>query len=86
MVSCGEFLAELGNYLEGGVPVALRRELELHLAECNTCQVIVDSTQKTLKLVTDCGELDLSEKLPESTVAAIMQKVRAKGSRQGEKS
>ncbi len=77
MVSCNEFLAELGNYLEGDVPAELRRELELHLAQCKTCQVIVDTTQKTLKLVTESGELDLSEALPQPVVAAIMKKIRA---------
>lgn len=78
MVSCDEFLAELGDYLEGESTAALRRELETHLAHCSTCQVIVDSTRKTVKIVSASGELDLSEQLPDPIVTRIMERIRAK--------
>lgn len=77
MVSCNEFLAKFGNYLEDDLPSELKRELELHLAQCRTCQVIVDSTTKTLKIITEAGQFDLSEKLPEPVVARIMDRIRA---------
>ncbi len=77
MVSCSEFLAEFGNYLEGDVGPELRRALEAHLSHCSSCRVIVDSTTKTLKIVTDAAEFDLSEGLPEATVSRIMDRVRA---------
>ena len=79
MVSCNEFLAEFGNYLEGDVSAELRRELELHLAQCSTCQVIVDSTTKTVRIVTDAGEFDLSERISEPIVSKIMDRVRPQG-------
>lgn len=78
MISCSQFLAEMGNYLDGELSPELRRELVAHLAHCRTCQVVVDTTRKTLKIVTESGETDLSEALPESLVAKIMEKVRAK--------
>lgn len=78
MVSCAEFLAELGDYLDGYLTAELRRELEIHLAQCTTCQVIVDSTRKTLRIMTESGELDLSEALPEPIVARIMKRIGAK--------
>jgi mycothiol system anti-sigma-R factor len=78
MISCSEFLAEIGNYLDGELNPELRRELEAHLAHCRTCQVVVDTTRKTLKIVTESGEMDLSEALPEPLVAKIMDRVRAK--------
>lgn len=80
MVSCSEFLAEFGNYMDGEAGADLRRELEAHLAHCRTCQVILDSTRKTLKIVTESGELDLSEPLPEPLVVKIMEKVRSRQS------
>lgn len=80
MISCSQFLAELGDYLEGDLTAELRRELEVHLAQCNTCQVLVDSTRKTLKIVTESGELDLSETLPEPIVTKIMERIHAKSS------
>lgn len=76
MLTCADFLAELGSYLEGEIGGDVRRELERHLAHCTTCQVVADSTAKTLKVVTDSGEFDLSEELAESMVEKIMERIR----------
>lgn len=76
MVSCSDFLAELGAYLDGDVNADLRRALEQHLAHCVTCQVLADSTAKTIKIVTESGEFDLSEDLPVQVVNRIMDRVR----------
>jgi hypothetical protein len=78
MFSCNEFLAEFGNYLEGDLATEMRRELEIHLDQCTSCQVIVDSTRKTLKIVTESGKHDLSMALPEPVVESIMERIRAK--------
>ena len=77
MLSCDQFLAELGNYVDGQVEAEIRRHLELHLSECRTCQVIYDSTRKTLKILTESGSFDLTEGLSESIVGGIMEKIRA---------
>ena len=50
MISCHEFLAELGDYLENDAAVDVRRQVEDHLAHCRTCQVLYDSLHKTLHL------------------------------------
>lgn len=76
MLSCDQFLAELGNYVDGQVEAEIRRHLELHLSECRTCQVIYDSTRKTLKILTESGSFDLTEGLSESIVGRIMEKIR----------
>ena len=52
MINCADFMAELDNYLDGEVAVAVRAQLEQHLAHCKICTVLVDSTRKTLKIVT----------------------------------
>jgi len=44
MLSCADFLAEFGDYLEDVADPDLRTRLEEHLRECKTCEVIVDST------------------------------------------
>ncbi len=54
MLSCAEFLAEFGDYLEGAASPEVRARLEEHVHECKTCQVIVDTTRKTIRFVTDC--------------------------------
>lgn len=77
MISCKDFIAQLGNYLEDDLAAELRLALDQHLASCTTCQVIVDSSKKTLTIVTESGEFELSERLPESVTARIMAKIRA---------
>jgi hypothetical protein len=64
-------MAEIGNYLEGGVAEEVRAQLEHHLAHCQTCTVVLDSTRKTLKIVTDTGTFDL----PETTFTPIAEKI-----------
>jgi hypothetical protein len=54
-------MAEIGNYLDGEVADDVRVRLENHLSHCQTCTVLVDSTRKTLKIVTDTGSFDLPE-------------------------
>ena len=79
MFSCEEFLAELGNYVDGEVEAEIRRQLEAHLTQCRTCQVLYDSTQRTLKILTESGSFKLSEGLSDAMVAKIMARIRAGG-------
>jgi len=53
MLSCADFLAEFGDYLEQVASPDVRAHLEEHLQECRTCRVIVDSTRKTIQIITD---------------------------------
>ena len=74
MITCDEFMAELGNYLERDVALEVRRQLESHLAHCQTCQVVYDSTLKTIKIVTDSGSFDL----PDANALPIRDKIMAR--------
>ncbi|MEZ5289813.1 MAG: zf-HC2 domain-containing protein [Vicinamibacterales bacterium] len=76
MISCRDFVAHLGAYLEGDVAEELRAALEAHLATCATCQVVIDSSKKTFTIVTDAGEFELSRSLPDQVTARIMQRIR----------
>ena len=72
MLSCREVMDELAEYLYEDVAADLRRELEAHLQQCRTCNVLYDSTRKTLRVLTDsrCFEL------PVDLSARIMAKIR----------
>lgn len=50
MLTCKEFLQELADYLDSTVDAELRMKLERHISECPNCFVILDTTQKTLKV------------------------------------
>lgn len=77
MISCADFMAEIGNYLEEDVAAEVRAQLEQHLAHCQTCTVLVDSTRKTLKIVTDSGAFDLPEQAFKPVGERIMARLRA---------
>jgi len=76
VITCDEFMSDLGNYLEGETAAEVRRQIENHLAHCRTCQVIYDSTRKTVRLVTDSDSFDLPDKAAKQIVARIMASAR----------
>ncbi len=82
MITCDEFLAEFGDYLSERVSPEVREQLELHLSQCRTCQVLYDSTRKTLKIVTDSRSFELPPDVSEEIVDRVMAKIRRAGSQQ----
>ena len=78
MISCADFLAELGDYIDDAASVDLRTHLEEHLRECKTCQVIVDSTRKTIQIVTESGSFTLASDAVEPLVSDVMARIRQK--------
>jgi hypothetical protein len=70
-------MTEIGNYLDGDVAAEVRAQLEQHLAHCRTCTVLVDSTRKTLRIVTDSGSFDLPEQAFKPLGEKIMARLRA---------
>jgi hypothetical protein len=77
MISCDEFLAEFGDFLSNRVSPEVREQLNLHLSQCRTCQVLYDSTLKTLKIVTDSRSFDLPSDVSEEIVDRVMAKIRS---------
>jgi anti-sigma factor (TIGR02949 family) len=78
--SCEDVRTALSEYLDGNVSPELRRELERHLTECRTCQVLYDTTKKTLQIVTNVGSFEVPEAASERLVKRIMSKLKATGS------
>ena len=72
MLSCQDLLSDLSDYLDDGVPVEVRRELEAHLAHCSTCEVLVDSTRKTLMIVSE----NFSYEIPAEVSGRILARIR----------
>jgi len=76
MISCQDFITELGNLLDDDVAIDVREQLRIHLAHCNTCQVLYDSTRKTLRIVTESGSFDYPEPIAEPLINKIMDRIR----------
>jgi anti-sigma factor RsiW len=47
---CRDLLGQLSEYIDGELEAALCAELELHLADCTNCRVMVDTLRKTITL------------------------------------
>ena len=77
MISCSDFMAEIGNYLDGEVLAEVRSQLEAHLAHCRTCQVIYDSARKTVRITTDSGSFDLPETAARPIAESVIARIRA---------
>ena len=71
LLSCDDVRAELSNLADNEVTAAARRELERHLAECRACEVLYDSTRKTIRIITDAGGFALPEQVSERLLARI---------------
>jgi anti-sigma factor RsiW len=76
MISCDEFFAELGDYLEDRLSPEVRKELEVHVSQCRACYVLYDSARKTIKIVTDSGSFDLPQIITDSIIDRAMAKLR----------
>jgi hypothetical protein len=72
VITCDEFFAEFGDYLENRVSPEAREELELHLSQCRPCHVLYDSTRKTLQIVTGSGSFELSPDVSDPIVDRVM--------------
>ena len=77
MINCKDFMAEIGNYLDGEVADAVRLQLEAHLSHSQTCQVVYDSARKTVKVLTDSGSFELSEAVSKPITESIMARIRS---------
>ena len=78
MISCADFMEEIGNFLDGEVAEDVRRRLEAHLAHCKTCTVICDSARQTIRVVTESESFDLSDSALQPLADRIMQQLRSR--------
>jgi len=49
--NCEELLGSLSAYIDGDLNPELCQELEKHLAGCNDCRVVLNTTKRTIDLV-----------------------------------
>ena len=49
--NCAGLLGSLSDYIDGELGAELCRQIEKHIAECEDCRIVVDTTRKTIDLV-----------------------------------
>lgn len=75
MVTCKDFLRELGEYLDESTDPALRAELDRHINECPNCWVVLDTTKKTINIYKGLEAQPLPEKLRVRLMEAVAKKI-----------
>jgi anti-sigma factor RsiW len=71
-------LAQLGDYIDGELEQSLCAQIEQHLAGCDDCRVLVDTTRKTVLLYRQHGQQNQVE-LPADITSRLWQTLEEEG-------
>lgn len=73
-MKCSEFLTELTDYLDGSITTGIRVELEEHLQWCHECEVVLNTTKKTIEIYRNNQLYELPDSLRMRLQEAIIKK------------
>ena len=54
-MTCEELVTYLSDYIDGDLSEDLRADAQEHLATCNNCHVVLDTTQQMIVLLRNSG-------------------------------
>jgi anti-sigma factor (TIGR02949 family) len=75
-LNCKEVIRELSNFLDGEMDASLVAEVERHLSHCEHCQLVVDTTRRTIQLFCNSQPAELPEDVRGRLHAALEKKLR----------
>jgi len=79
LLTCKDFLKELGEYLDPNTDAELRNKLEQHITACPNCWVIADTTRRTIQIYKGMEPHPVPEDVQSRLMAALEKKIAAKG-------
>ncbi len=65
-MNCEELISYLSEYIDQNLDEDLRREAQEHLATCQNCRVVLDTTQKMIFLYRHNGRTSLPKERREA--------------------
>lgn len=71
-MTCTEFLAMLDDVIDEQVAQETRAEIELHIKKCEHCEVVFNTTRKTIEIYRSHEVYELPTDLRERLHTAIM--------------
>ena len=78
-MNCTDFLAKLTDYFDGQIDPDLLAEVKQHLGTCHHCEVVVDTTRKTIDVYRGHQPYEFPEELSLRMREAVMERCRATG-------
>jgi anti-sigma factor (TIGR02949 family) len=80
LLTCKDFLNELGEYLDESLDPELRATLHQHVTECPNCWVLLDTTEKTIKVYKGMEAQDIPSDIHTRLMTALQKKIATAGS------
>jgi anti-sigma factor RsiW len=74
-VVCKEVLRRLCDYLDGNLDPRLVAELSRHLDHCEDCNIVVDTTRKTIEVYCKSEPMALPDDVKERLDRALYEKL-----------
>ena len=71
-MNCTDFLAKLTDFFDGNIEPDLMSEVTEHLGQCHHCEVVVDTTRKTIEVYRGNEIYDFPDDLSVRLRAAVM--------------
>ncbi|GAB4364993.1 MAG: hypothetical protein OHK0021_08750 [Bryobacter sp.] len=81
MPTCKDFLRELSDFLDDALDPATRAELDQHMRDCPNCWVVMDTTQKTLKIYKGCEPQAVPQEIEDRLMMALQRKIGERSAR-----
>jgi mycothiol system anti-sigma-R factor len=76
--TCKDFLRELSDYLDEQLDPETKVELDQHVKECPNCWVVLDTTQKTVKIYKNCEAQEVPQAFQNRLMSALQEKMKAR--------
>jgi len=73
-VDCKDVFREISNYLDGDLDAGLKQAIAAHTCGCHHCEVVVDTTRKTIELYCDGRLFPLPIKVRERLHAVLRER------------
>jgi predicted anti-sigma-YlaC factor YlaD len=75
-VNCRNIVKELSNYLDEALDSTLKASIEKHLANCEDCKVVVDTTRQTIQIYCNSEPAPLPEDTRQRLRDALKRRLR----------
>ena len=75
-MECQDVFRRISDYLDGDLDAELKRAIEAHACGCRHCEVVVDTTRKTIELYCDSRVVVLPLQVRERLHAVLQQRCR----------
>jgi hypothetical protein len=77
LLTCKDFLKELSDFLDDTLDPTIRAALHKHVEECPNCWVILDTTQRTIKVYKGLEPQTIPTDIHSRLMSALQKKMAA---------